>query len=158
MSVQPDTTQALVDAVFMLGRSLRSLLAHDEGAVLPSALIGVLVVLTRRGECRQNELASELFVSQSSLSRQVSELVEGGYVIRETDPDDRRASRVRVSPTGADVLCATKERRAARLREMLEGWSQDDAKVAVDAVNRLNETFSAAQHSREFAHHTDLGR
>ncbi|NLE79549.1 MAG: MarR family transcriptional regulator [Rhodococcus sp.] len=158
MSVQPDTTQALVDAVFMLGRSLRSLLVHEGGAVLPSALIGVLVVLARRGECRQNELASELFVSQSSLSRQISELVEGGYVIRETDPEDRRASRVQVSSAGTEVLRVTKERRAARLREMLEGWSQDDAKAAVDAVNRLNETFSAAQHPREFAHHTDLGR
>lgn len=158
LSVQPDTTQALVDAVFMLGRSLRGVLTHDAGAVLPPALIGVLYMLANRGECRQNELASEMFVSQSSLSRQISELVEGGYVIRESDPEDRRASRVRVSPTGMDVLRATKERRAARLREMLEGWSQEEARTAVDAVTRLNDTFNAAQHQRELAHQTDIGR
>lgn len=158
MSVQPDTTQALVDAVFLLGRSLRGVLAHDAGAVLPPALIGVLYILASKGECRQNELASEMFVSQSSLSRQIAELVEGGYVVRETDPEDRRASRVRVSPAGSEVLTATKERRAARLREMLEDWSQDEATTAVDSVNRLNDTFSAAQYQRECTLHTNFGR
>ncbi|MFD4368296.1 MarR family winged helix-turn-helix transcriptional regulator [Rhodococcus sp. NPDC058521] len=158
MSVQPDTTQALVDAVFLLGRSLRYLITNETDAVLPAAMIGVLFVLAGRGECRQNELASEMFVSQSSLSRQVSELVDGGYVIRETDPGDRRASRIRVSPSGMEVLRITKERRAARLRDTLEGWSQTEADAAVDSLNRLNETFCAANHQRELAIHTNIGR
>ncbi|MEV0946434.1 MarR family winged helix-turn-helix transcriptional regulator [Rhodococcus sp. NPDC049939] len=145
MPVQADTAQALVDGVFALGRSLRSVLAASGETKIAPALTSVLFALAARGECRQNELAADLCVSQSSLSRQISELVDDGYVSRATDPQDKRASRIRVSPAGLEILRETTERRAERLRSMLESWSQEQALAAVAALAQLNDTFSAAQ-------------
>lgn len=143
MSVQADTAQSLIDSVFAIGRSLRALVATGAESPLPPALTSVLFVLAARGECRQNVLAAELCVSQSSLSRQISELVDGGYVTRTADPDDKRAFRIRVSPYGTEILRETTERRSERLRGMLEGWSQEEASSAVASLTHLNETFTA---------------
>jgi DNA-binding MarR family transcriptional regulator len=148
MSVQADTAQALVDAVFALGRSLRAVVSASGETPIPPALTSVLFVLAARGECRQNELAADLCVSQSSLSRQISELVDAGYVSRAADPHDKRASRIRVSPNGMDILRETTERRAERLRGMLEGWSQEQALAAVTSLTQLNDTFAASVQQR----------
>ncbi|TQC47700.1 MarR family transcriptional regulator [Rhodococcus sp. WS4] len=148
MSVEADTSQALVDAVFALGRSLRAVVAASGETPIAPALTSVLFVLAARGECRQNELATDLCVSQSSLSRQISELVDAGYVFRTADPDDKRASRIRVSPNGMDILRETTERRAERLRGMLEGWSQEQALAAVTSLTQLNDTFTASVQQR----------
>lgn len=143
MSVQPETAQALVDTIFMFGRSLRAAVTTGADSLLPPALVSVLFMLAARGECRQNELAVDLCVSQSSLSRQMSDLVDAGYV-EKIDPADKRAFRIRVSEEGHDVLRRTTQRRAARLRNMLEDWSQEEAMAAVTSLQRLNETFGAS--------------
>lgn len=148
MAVQADTAQALVDAVFALGRSLRAVVSASGETPIPPALTSVLFVLAARGECRQNELAADLCVSQSSLSRQISELVDVGYVLRTVDPDDKRASRIQVSPSGAEILRETTERRAERLRGMLADWSQDQALSAVTSLTQLNDTFTASLQQR----------
>ena len=56
MAVQPDTASALVDVIFMLGRTIRTTMSHMEDEILPTALIGVLFLLRRTGECRPSEL------------------------------------------------------------------------------------------------------
>ncbi|AOW94538.1 MarR family transcriptional regulator [Rhodococcus sp. WMMA185] len=148
MPVKAETAQALVDGVFALGRALRSVVAASGETQIAPALTSVLFALEARGECRQNELAADLCVSQSSLSRQISELVAGGYVLRATDPDDKRASRIRVSPKGIETLKETAERRAERLRSMLESWSQEQALAAVASLAQLNDTFGAPARRR----------
>ncbi|MEU2000033.1 MarR family winged helix-turn-helix transcriptional regulator [Rhodococcus sp. NPDC019627] len=148
MSVQPDTARALADAVLALGRSLRAVVFTSGETVIAPALTSVLFVLSTRGECRQNELAADLCVSQSSLSRQIAELADAGYVLRTADPHDKRASRIQVSPKGFDVLRETTERRAERLRAMLDGWSQEQASAAVTSLLQLNETFTASVQQR----------
>lgn len=143
MAVQPDTAQALVDAIFLFGRSLRTVLSSAVDDPLAPALAAVLFVLSARGPCRQNELASVLSVSQSALSRQMTELVDAGLVDRQPDSDDKRAFLVQVSDKGNEVLRTTKERRTARLHGLLGGWSQDEAESALSTIERLTDTLTA---------------
>ena len=104
MSVTRPTSEDLVDEIFLFGRALRDALNAGESGSLPPALNGVLFVLAGHGECRQNELASELYVSQSSLSRQIAELVDLGLVERRPDPSDGRAFRIDVSEQGCSYI------------------------------------------------------
>lgn len=138
MSVRTETAHELVDTIFLLGRTMRSAIAHSETEVLPNALVGVLILLARAGECRPSELAADMCVSQSSLSRQVRELVERGLVERHPDPDDKRAHIVRCTPAGMEVLEAVRERRTERLTAQLTDWDQQQATDAIEVLHRLN--------------------
>ncbi|MDV2475757.1 MarR family winged helix-turn-helix transcriptional regulator [Rhodococcus zopfii] len=142
MTVPPDTASALVDVIFLLGRTVRTALSHMEDELLPAALAGVLFLLWRTGECRPSELAAEMCVSQSALSRQIGELVERGYIERHPDPDDKRAHRVRVSDAGVEVLRGVRDRRAARLREALADWDETEMNDALRVLGRLNDTLA----------------
>lgn len=151
MAVQADTAQALVDAIFLFGRSLKNAIASAADDPIAPALVAVLVALSARGSCRQNELAAALCVSQSALSRQMTELVDAGLVERHPDPDDKRAFRVLVSEKGHEVLQTTKESRSARLRHLLGGWSQEEAAIALTTIERLTDTLTARSESLSLA-------
>lgn len=143
MAVATTTAESLVEEVFLFGRALRRAInTDDDNSPLPQALTGVLTVLATEGECRQTDLAHRLCVSQSALSRQIADLVALGYIDREPDPDDKRASRVCVSPLGQQKLSQIWKCRARRLREMLGDWSETDALSALTSIRRLTSTFT----------------
>ena len=77
MPVSSGTASELIEELYLMGRAFRgAVVSTDEGPTLPGGL-GVLMALEARGQCRQNELASDLCISQSALSRHVAELVAG---------------------------------------------------------------------------------
>ncbi len=155
------TVEALVDEIMHFGRALRISLSNADDGPLPLPLEGVLQVLANNGECRQNELAANLCISQSALSRQVSELVELGLVSRQPDPADGRASRVQATAEGLALLASSRSRRAVRLRELLGEWEQDDAASAVASLGQLTETFLndalPSEPTRRSSNNTRLG-
>ncbi|MBC2642671.1 MULTISPECIES: MarR family winged helix-turn-helix transcriptional regulator [unclassified Rhodococcus (in: high G+C Gram-positive bacteria)] len=145
-SVSLGTTEALIDEVFLFGRVLRDALMSEVDGHIPRALTGVLLVLAARGECRQNELAAELCVGQSSLSRQITDLVEVGYVTRHPDPADGRAFRIRVSEEGMAYVRHVRTQRAARMQKLLSGWNETQAATALDSIRHLKETLFDPEH------------
>lgn len=74
--------------------------AKRSGVELERALHPVLFVTADRGVTRINDLATDLGLEASTVSRHVSKLVEKGLVVREADAVDRRASAVRLTPEG----------------------------------------------------------
>lgn len=145
-SVSLGTTEALIDEVFLFGRVLKEALMSEADGHMPRALTGVLLVLAARGECRQNELATEMCVGQSSLSRQITDLVEFGYVTRHPDPSDGRAFRIRVSEEGMAYVKQFRTQRAARMQKLLTGWNETEAATALDSIRHLKETLVDPEH------------
>ena len=146
VSVTPNTAQELVDEIFLFGRALRSAVITSNVDPIPTALVGVLSILATYGECRQSDLAGELCISQSVLSRQIAELVDAGYVCRHSDPADGRVSRIRVTPEGNALLHRSKEAKAALLRATLSHWTEGDALAALDSVRKLERTLFEHAH------------
>jgi len=157
VALQPTTAEALVEEAFLFGRALRfAVSTGDASSPLPAALTGVLAVLATEGECRQTDLAKQLCVSQSALSRQIADLVEVGYITRHADPDDGRASRVSVSDEGFQRLALIKEQRVTRLGRMLGEWSEDEALAAIDSIRHLKDTFTKDGHHQQAVSHLKL--
>src|SRR5918992_6094669 len=55
---------------------------------------------------RVNELAREVVLSATAMSRFVARVEAAGCVRRETDPDDRRAQRIAITDKGVELLRA----------------------------------------------------
>lgn len=62
-----------------------------------------LEALVRRGALTLNELATELYLDKSTASRVLDALERKEYLVRETDPEDRRAIRVALTPRGREL-------------------------------------------------------
>jgi DNA-binding MarR family transcriptional regulator len=53
---------------------------------------------------RVNEIAKEVVLSPTAMSRFVARVEEAGYVRREVDPRDRRAFQIAITDEGVDLL------------------------------------------------------
>jgi DNA-binding MarR family transcriptional regulator len=65
-----------------------------------------LIILGRAetGGLQMSELAGRTLLTQSGISRLVTRLERDGFVRREADPTDRRAARISLTESGAQVL------------------------------------------------------
>ncbi|GIG70966.1 MarR family winged helix-turn-helix transcriptional regulator [Phytomonospora endophytica] len=66
---------------------------------------------------RMNELAADMYLSQSALSRAVARLERDGLVSRDMCAEDRRSIFVRITDTGRDKHAQARETQRAVLAE-----------------------------------------
>src|SRR5918995_6835343 len=83
---------------------LRRLRVEDEALGISAPRLSALSVLVFAGPKRIGDLARIEQVEPPTMTRMVDGLVRDGLALREADPDDARAVRVRATPTGARTL------------------------------------------------------
>jgi DNA-binding MarR family transcriptional regulator len=105
---------------------LRRLRVEDEALGISAPRLSVLSVLVFAGPKRMGELARIEQVEPPTMSRLVDGLVRDGLAVRESDPDDARAVRVRATPTGARTLRRGRARRLETLQNTLASLSPTD--------------------------------
>jgi DNA-binding MarR family transcriptional regulator len=120
---QTEVADRLHSASIHLLRRLRKV---DEASGLSAARLSALSVLVFGGPTAVGALARAEQVSAPTMSRLVSGLERGGFVVREADEGDARAVRVRATPKGRRVLVRGRERRVAELVGLLDGVSDED--------------------------------
>lgn len=97
---------------------------------LSQALAWPLVSIGRLGDgLRQGVLAEQLGIEGPSLARSIDQLVQGGFVDRREDPDDRRAKTLHLAPSGAQA-CEHIEAALAEMRELLYHGIPDEDLLA----------------------------
>jgi DNA-binding MarR family transcriptional regulator len=126
--------QELVVSLLTVARRLRSRL--PEGRYDP-AMMFVLHHVQVGGSLRVSALAEALGLDTSTASRHVRQLELGGFLVRTGDPDDRRASRVRLTRRGRGALERAMRARAARLDRAIAGWPEEDREALTTLMTRL---------------------
>jgi DNA-binding MarR family transcriptional regulator len=91
------------------------------------------------GEIRACDLASELFVTKTSISRYVNEMLNEGLLIQRRDPSDGRAALLRASVSGRRELEKHEMKRSAYLRDLCMGWPKGDVATLTKLLQRLND-------------------
>jgi DNA-binding MarR family transcriptional regulator len=128
------TGQELVVSLFTVARRLRARL--PEGRIDPAQMF-VLHHVAARGSLRVSALAEAMGLDISTASRHIRQLELGGYLARTGDPDDRRASRVRLTRRGRGALDRAMRVRAARLDRAIAGWPEEDRATLTTLMTRL---------------------
>jgi DNA-binding MarR family transcriptional regulator len=98
------------------------------------SLIRSLVV---EGSATVTELARRLSLSHSTTSGIVDRLQARGLVTRETDPDDRRYTRVQVTAPVQGYTREISQGPYGRLSRVLEGASPAERKTVLDGLETL---------------------
>jgi DNA-binding MarR family transcriptional regulator len=77
-------------------------------------------------------------VDAPNVTRKVQQLEQEGYVVRHPDPDDRRATRIELSPTGRRTLQRVLDARRAWIASLFEGWERADLTAFASALGRFS--------------------
>lgn len=109
--------------------------------------VGLLSIAAQRGRLRPSEVADELQLNRSVVSRHLQSLEEAGAIRLVEDPADGRAWLVEVLPAGFAEL---RRFRAAITRiygELLADWPPEDVDTLTALLVRLGESM-ARRHPR----------
>ena len=116
---------------------LRRLRVEDEALGISAPRLSALSVLVFVGPTRIGDLARIEQVEPPTMTRLVDGLVRDGLAIREADPHDARAVRVRATPAGARTLKRGRARRVETLETSLATLSPTELATLGDGVEVL---------------------
>ncbi len=111
-------------------------LFHDsqlEQAGLKPHQSSYIPVICRQPGITQEQIARELHVHRSSVTRQLTALEEGGFIERRRCGDDRRVLEVYPTAKGEEVLPAVRQARR-RWRELLLSSLTPEERETLDAL------------------------
>jgi DNA-binding MarR family transcriptional regulator len=136
-----DYPDAFADALAGLQRLIRRRVRSTMPAPpLRGAQVELLRLVVAQPGIRVSAAARELYLAGNSVSTLVNQLSRAGYLIRETDPEDRRSALLRPTPAAASRLRDWQARRSALVREQVTRLSEADQAAiaaAVPALRRL---------------------
>jgi DNA-binding MarR family transcriptional regulator len=143
--VDRDLMQTLESEIGLMLRRIKRVVCERAQEVHPelqSGAYSILATLADVGPRRASEVAETFHIDKGAVSRQVQQLVDLGLADRVPDPDDGRASIIRVTDEGARRLAAVSERRRQVLVERLQSWTEEDLEGFVSSLARYNETLA----------------
>jgi DNA-binding MarR family transcriptional regulator len=135
----PDATR-LAD----LAQALERTLSWVRRAALPAewsaVALSTMDVLLRLGPQRVTDLTARERITQPGMTGLVARMEAAGFVSRQSDPNDGRATLVTITTAGRDYLRALHQRRAEALTaqiELLPPQQRDALVAATDALIAL---------------------
>jgi DNA-binding MarR family transcriptional regulator len=129
-----DVTRLRV-AIARLSRRLRR---HELAGLTPTQL-AALSTVERAGPLRLGDLAAAEGIAPSTLTRLVSALEDFGYVQRDADPRDARASTLAITPKGHGILEKLRAEGTAMLTQSLELLSGEQLSALATALPVLEQ-------------------
>ena len=127
MTVSEPVALEIVGALSGLIRTARtySHLRHEQ--LGPTGIALAILKRLHDEPSRSGDIACALGVSASAVSRAVATVESLGYVVRQPDPADARASLLSLTAGGVQFLAEQHREHARRVAAVLDGW--DDAKA-----------------------------
>ncbi|WP_330331264.1 MarR family transcriptional regulator [Streptomyces sp. NBC_00536] len=140
--MENETGHEVADALGdLLKRTLRAglyqALTENLGEAVDEVTYPVLSGLARTGPRSAADLAAEVGLDRSGVSRRASRLEAAGLVRREPDPADRRAVLLALTEEGARTVETMRRRLADRIEASLSSWPQDEARSFARHLRRF---------------------
>ena len=140
----PEPHEAFVELEREIGlllrrsRAISARLAAELHPDLDGAAYGLLSLLQDTGPLRASDLVARIGLDKSTVSRQISHLVDLGLVDRAADPVDGRAQVLTPSAEGSARLARIRDVRRARWERDMSDWPPADVATLADLLHRLN--------------------
>lgn len=134
------SVEDVTDAVLTASRALVAIASRslaDTGAVTV-AQFRALVVLQSRGPQSAQQLAAELSVAASTVTRMCDRLVTKKLIERDAATEDRREVRLMVTAAGVEIVGEVSRRRRRELRKIVSAMPERDRAALVRALDSFN--------------------
>jgi len=138
-----DVADTFVDLARTFTRARARLMAKAQHDVEWSSHV-ILKALSLEGPMRASELAERIDSDPSTVSRQVAALVKDGFIERQSDPEDGRASLLVPTPKADVVLSEHNDIRLNHFDHMLSDWNERDLRRFAALLRRFTHDFTIA--------------
>jgi DNA-binding MarR family transcriptional regulator len=145
----PDSRDAIVqiqECLQIMSQSMNQVRAHENllqeaGVRVDKAGVALLFKLHLHEESslRVTDLAELLGVDPPTVTRKVQQLERLGFVTREADHEDRRATRIQLTADGRDTLERVLRAHRERLARLFEEWNESDLAAFAAMLERFAE-------------------
>lgn len=144
----PEAASGLGDAVaqalaVLLRRPARAALyrrlTEGLGEAVDEVTYPVLSGLARTGARSAADLAAEIGLDRSGVSRRATRLEEAGLLRREADPRDQRATLLTLTGAGERTVAVMRGRLAGGIEEALASWPPGEAEAFARSLRRFTE-------------------
>jgi DNA-binding MarR family transcriptional regulator len=138
--VDTELADELMHVIARVRRVVRRRLHQSRPSPLPSAQMELLVAVEEEPGIGIAAAARVLRLADNSVSGLVNVLVDAGLLARETDPADRRAAKLFLTPAAHDRLTGWRAERAQMVGRALERLGEADraaVAAALPALRRL---------------------
>ncbi|MDT0343572.1 MarR family winged helix-turn-helix transcriptional regulator [Streptomyces litchfieldiae] len=146
-AVSADVTEierALSRVAYLASRARQhERLMASAGVPLDRAAVVLLRQIAESESLRPGELAVRLGVEASHITRQVQRLQRAGYVTRVPDPEDRRAQRIELTPSGREAIDRVREASRRGMQAALSDWSPEELRQLATLFHRMVDDFLA---------------
>jgi DNA-binding MarR family transcriptional regulator len=135
-----ELADALVGVQRLIRRGLRRQMPDPR---LRGAEVELLRLVVARPGVGISEAAKDLGLAANSVSTLVNQLARAGYLVRETDPADRRAARLLPTDAAGKRLGEWRRRRAELVRRHVARLDEADRQAlheAIPALRKLADT------------------
>jgi DNA-binding MarR family transcriptional regulator len=103
-----------------------------------------LIAIEEKGHTTITELAAELELDKSTLSRTIENLVSMGLVSRETNADNRRSLHIRLTPEGEKSVSAIHEQSNDFFASIFAGIPKSKHPVVIEGLSVLANSFPSS--------------
>jgi DNA-binding MarR family transcriptional regulator len=110
------------------------------------AALAVLHETHRLGAVRPSDLAAQMHLDVSTISRHLRVLEQRGLVARTPDPHDARAHRLSLTEAGAAALSHLLDQRAVAINEAIAHWPDEDRQTLRRLVRQLADDLNHGNH------------
>lgn len=118
--------------------------AHGE-VDLDRSTYGILCLLADQGPTRPGAIAAAFHLDPSTVTRQAQAAIRLGLAAKSPDPDDRRATLLRLTDEGQETIDTARAYRRRALAAILGEWTADERAEFARGLARFNATLAARQ-------------
>ena len=115
-------------------------LTRDIAEGIDEVTYPVISGLARRGSCTAAELAKDVGVDRSVVSRRATTLERAGLLLRTTDPRDSRGTLLVLTPRGHESVTLMRDRLASLIGDYLAEWPEEEVAIFVKIFRRFVES------------------
>ncbi|MCH1865280.1 MarR family winged helix-turn-helix transcriptional regulator [Nocardioides sp. CFH 31398] len=133
-----DLYEELEKQLLRVARNLREPTVLPDGTVVLRVTASLLYLLHASQPIRVGAIASAFGIDPSTSTRQVQHAVKLGLIEGVSDPDDRRARLLAMTPAGRDLRTRVVEQQRQGLIRLLARWAGHDRTELVRLLSQFN--------------------
>ncbi|MBI3170119.1 MAG: MarR family transcriptional regulator [Chloroflexi bacterium] len=123
-------------------RSMRSWMHFARSTGLSMPQFSILMQLHHKGSFGMSQISEKFDITAAAASQLTEKLVQGAYIERTEDPNDRRAKSIQLTPKGKELIETGITERYRWMDELVSKLSAEEKPKVIEALNILTEAAS----------------